>query len=49
MAYEVEVTRINNRVQVSLVDNERKLVAVGGGRTTGKAFEEALELIESDK
>jgi prefoldin subunit 5 len=49
MPYEVEVKKIDNRVQVSLVDNERKIVSIGSGRTTGKAFEEALELIESDK
>ena len=45
MSYEVEVKTINNRVQVSLVDNERKIVAVGGGKTIGKAFEEALDLM----
>ena len=49
MTYEVEVTKIDNRVRVSLVDNKRKIVSVGSGKTTGKAFEEALELLESDK
>jgi len=49
MAYEVEVNTINdNRVQVSLVDTKRKIVSVGGGRTIGKAFEEALDLMEKE-
>jgi hypothetical protein len=46
MAYEVEVKVTNNEVQVSLVDTERKIVAVGGGNTKGEAFEEALDLLE---
>jgi hypothetical protein len=46
MAYEVEVKVTNNGVQVSLVDTERKIVAVGGGNTKGEAFEEALDLLE---
>jgi len=49
MTYEVEVNVTNEGIQVSLVDTKRKIVAVGGGNTRGKAFEEALDLIESDK
>ena len=46
MSYEVEVNLTSYGVQVSLVDNERKIVAVGGGNTKGEAFEEALDLLE---
>lgn len=46
MSYEVEIEVTKKGAQVSLVDNERKIVSVGGGRTTGEAFEEALYFLE---
>ena len=49
MSYEVEIEVTKKGVQVSLVDTKRKIVSVGGGRTKGEAFEEALYFLEKDK
>lgn len=48
MTYEVKVETIDNRVRVSLVDSKRKIVSIGTGKTKGKAFEDALDLMEKE-
>lgn len=45
-SYEVEIEVTKKGVQVSLIDTERKIVSVGGGKTKGEAFEEALYFLK---